>query len=186
MNKIAAIIGCASCWREDLDRFKSICSDFDVFAIGLDCPYEDEIKYFVTYHVEDIQKYKEKRKLKGLNLDYQVISHTNDFKKYCKERNKKIKWTEGVNVDVVYPYEPPSGSSSLLGTRAALIKLGYKKVVLAGCPLGIGNILNETKSYNVFKKGWTKLKPGLVDKVKSMSGWTKELLGEPTKEWIEE
>jgi len=24
----------------------------------------------------------------------------------------------------------------------------------------------------------------LIGKVKSMSGWTRELLGEPTKEWI--
>ena len=185
MVKIAAIIGCASCWENDLNQFKSICNDFDVFAIGLDCPYKGEIKYFVTYHVEDIEPYRRKRIDGNLSCNYKVIAHTNDFIKYCKERNKKQKWVN-TNVDVVYPHERPSGSSSLLGTKAALFKLGYDKVVLIGCPMDMGNILNKNQSYSIFRKGWLHFKSDLVGKVKSMSGWTRELLGEPTKGWLEE
>jgi hypothetical protein len=73
----------------------------------------------------------------------------------------------------------------LLGTKAALFKLGYNKVVLIGCPMDTGSIENKAKSYSVFRKGWLYFKSDLVGKVKSMSGWTKELLGEPTKGWVE-
>ena len=179
MGKVAAIIGCAPCWENDLNQFKSICNDFDVFAIGLDCPYKEEIKYFVTYHIEDIEAYKRKR-----TGDYKIISHTNDFIKYSRERRKKPEWAN-TNVDIVYPHQAPSGSSSLLGTKAALFKLGYNKVVLIGCPMDTGSIENKAKSYSVFRKGWLYFKSDLVGKVKSMSGWTKELLGEPTKGWVE-
>ena len=88
-------------------------------------------------------------------------------------------------MDIVYPHQAPSGSSSLLGTKAALFKLGYDKVVLIGCPMDTGNILNKNQSYSIFRKGWLHFKDSLKGKVKSMSGWTKELLGEPTKEWVE-
>ena len=179
MNKIALIVGCAPCWEDDLNRFKTICSEFDVFAVGLDCPCKEKIKYFVTYHVEDIEAYKEKNP-----GDYKVISHTNDFIKYSRERRKKPEWAN-TNVDIVYPHQAPSGSSSLLGTKAALFKLGYNKVVLIGCPMDTGSIENKAKSYSVFRKGWLYFKSDLVGKVKSMSGWTKELLGEPTKGWVE-
>ena len=179
MNKVALIVGCAPCWEDDLNQFKTICSEFDVFAIGLDCPYKEEIKYFVTYHIEDIEAYKRKR-----SGDYKIISHTNDFIKYSRERRKKPEWAN-TNVDIVYPHQAPSGSSSLLGTKAALFKLGYNKVVLIGCPMDTGSIENKAKSYSVFRKGWLYFKSDLVGKVKSMSGWTKEFLGEPTKEWVE-
>jgi len=179
LNKVALIVGCAPCWEDDLNRFKTICSEFDVFAIGLDCPYKEEIKYFVTYHIEDIEAYKRKK-----TGDYKIISHTNDFIKYSRERRKKPEWAN-TNVDIVYPHQAPSGSSSLLGTKAALFKLGYNKVVLIGCPMDTGSIENKAKSYSVFRKGWLYFKSDLVGKVKSMSGWTKELLGEPTKGWVE-
>jgi len=178
LNKVALIVGCAPCWEDDLNRFKTICSEFDVFAIGLDCPYKEEIKYFVTYHIEDIEAYKRKK-----TGDYKIISHTNDFIKYSRERRKKPKWAN-TTVDIVYPHENPSGSSSLLGVKAATKKLGYEKVVLIGCPMDTGNLLNKKKSYSVFQKGWLYFKSDLIGKVKSMSGWTRELLGEPTKEWI--
>ena len=148
MNKVALIVGCAPCWEDDLNQFKTICSEFDVFAIGLDCPYKEEIKYFVTYHIEDIEAYKRKR-----TGDYKIISHTNDFIKYSRERRKKPEWAN-TNVDIVYPHQAPSGSSSLLGTKAALFKLGYNKVVLIGCPMDTGSIENKAKSYSVFRKGW--------------------------------
>ena len=128
---------------------------------------------------ENIEAYKRKR-----TGDYKIISHTNDFIKYSRERRKKPEWAN-TTVDIVYPHENPSGSSSLLGVKAATKKLGYEKVVLIGCSMDTGNLLNKKKSYSVFQKGWLYFKSDLIGKVKSMSGWTRELLGEPTKEWIE-
>jgi hypothetical protein len=117
------------------------------------------IKYMATYHPNEIDEAKRLRREAGGNTDYQVISH-----------EKK----EGV--DIIEPYEAPTGSSALCGALAA-IRFGYKKIILCGCPL-------TDKKYVVFQAGWTAKKEKVKDFVRSMSGWTKEFLGEPTGEWL--
>jgi len=161
---IAAIIGCAPCWKEDFDRLQSLTSEFDVFAVGLDCPYIGRVDYFVTYHPKDIALYIKKRIRENLNTDFCIISHVPEK-----------------GVQVVYAYEKPSGSSSFLAAYAA-VDLEYSKVILIGCPL---EGQNEKKyKYEVFQKGWIAHNKDLKGRVRSMSGWTAAFLGEPDKEWI--
>lgn len=145
--------------------------EYDFMAIGLDAVhlYPWNIKYVATYHPEDIPLIKERRKPIG-NTDYLLICHVNEVD------GKKV---EGV--DIVTPYEPPSGSSALLGALTA-IRMGYEKIILCGCPLIGSNGANQT--YEGFCEGFIRKKEALKGKVKSMSGWTKEFLGEPTTEWI--
>mgnify|MGYP001190250737 CR=1 FL=1 len=144
---------------------------YDFMAIGLDAVhlYPWDIKYVATYHPEDIPLIKERRKPIG-NTDYILICHVDFFE------GKKV---EGV--DVVTPFEAPSGSSSLLGATTA-IRMGYEKIILCGCPLDGSNGKNQ--SYEDFRKGWERKEKELMGKVKSMSGWTKKFLGEPTTEWL--
>jgi len=144
---------------------------YDFMAIGLDAVhlYQWNIKYVATYHPDDIPKIKERREKIG-NTDYLLICHVNEVD------GKKV---EGV--DIVTPYEPPSGSSALLGALTA-IRMGYEKIILCGCPLIGSNGANQT--YEGFREGFIRKKEALKGKVKSMSGWTKEFLGEPTTEWI--
>lgn len=178
--KAVAVIGCSPDWEADFNKLKEICSNLIIVAVGLDCPYKGRVDYFATLHIEDIIVYYDKRQKEGLNTDYKVIAHTNDFIKYEKEHRKKVAYNR-IKIDIVCPYEPPSGSSALLATNA-MIKEGFDKIVLCGCPL---EGMNKTKqSYVQFQKGWKKHRALLGDKVRSMSGWTRELLGEPNLEWI--
>lgn len=164
--RCVAIIGCASNWEDDLNNLRALVDDFDVIAVGLDCPYTGHVHYFATYHVKDIQVYRKKRWAAALNVNFKVISHVNKPE---------------LNISLVIPYKKPSGSSSLLAAFAAVF-LKYDKVVLCGCPL---EGVNAKKfSYKGFRKGWTTYVSLLNGCVRSMSGWTKEFLGEPTKEWL--
>lgn len=71
------------------------------------------------------------------------------------------------------------GSSSLMGTKVALKYLGYDRVVLAGVPL--------TGAYkDHFLKHWQEAVPFLAGRVRSMSGHTRDLLGYPDEEWLNE
>ena len=165
------IIGRAPCWEEDLKNIESIIGiKYDIVAVGEDCPYEGHVDYLATYHHNGIPLYKKSREEKGLNTDYKVVSH-------LQPKNEKDR------VDYICKYEPPSGSSALLGTLMSL-QLGYTKIVLVGCPLEGKN--NHGHSYSVFRIGWKEKYDYIKDYVRSMSGWTKELLGEPTKEWWEQ
>ena len=164
MNPIL-IIGKADCWKEDLEKVKKLISAYDVMSVGMDCVYVEDIKYFVTYHPVDIPEYFKRRKSIGGNMDFQVISHK------CKS-----------GVDIIETHVAPTGSSALLGTAAA-IRLGYQKIILCGCPIeGINK--GGFRPYNYFQKGWVARFLEVKDFVRSMSGWSSQLLKEPDVGWL--
>ena len=160
------LIGCAPCWKDDLDKLKVIVDDFDVMAIGLDCPYSGQIKYFVTYHLQDIPIYKMRRRNANYNSNFLVIGYKKD-----------------IEVDIIELHKNPTGSSALLGVVAA-IRLGYKKIILCGCPMEGKSREKFGRDYNHFQKGWISRFSEIKDFTRSMSGYTKEILGKPIKEWI--
>jgi hypothetical protein len=159
------IIGCAPNWEDDFEKAKITIDNFDVMAIGLDCPYSGRIKFFTTYHFTDIQIYKIRRASAKCNMDFKVICH-------------KAK----PDVDIIEPHKEPTGSSSLLGVVAAISE-GYKKIILCGCPMQGKNKCGTTP-YEYFQRGWTARIKEIKDYTRSMSGYTKDLLGEPTKDWL--
>ena len=144
--------------------------EFDFMCIGIDAidNVKSEIKYVATYHPTDIRKIKEK-KIGGFNPKF-----------ICHEQNKEK------NVDIVIPIYKgageKSGSSALLGVYAAQM-LGYNKIIVCGCPLE-GVSKTTRYPYSNYRLGWLKSSKLEKDKVRSMSGWTKEFLGEVTKEWL--
>jgi len=164
-KNILIIIGSAPCALQDIAAVPRLC-DFDYLAVGLDAVdrYDCPVKYVATYHPAEIDQIRRRREAFGGNMDYLLIS---------MERRP--------GVDIVEPFEPPSGSSALLGTLAA-IRLGYKRIILCGCPLTGKNAAGG--DYENFRKGWAAKGSKLQDRVRSMSGWTAEFLGKPTDEWM--
>ncbi len=179
MKSILIIIGSAPCAGQDMANMMSLLDGryavADYMLIGLDAveKVRVHVKYFATYHPVDIVPAREKRAAIGGNTDYKIISH----QQYASD-------DDGVNlVDLIIPHEGPSGSSALLGTLAGL-QIGYKKIVLCGCPL-VG-VNDKQSDYAHFQKGWEAKKAALGDCVRSLSGWTKDFLGEPTRGWLHE
>lgn len=85
-------------------------------------------------------------------------------------------------IDYLFPGQTKSGSSGLFGIKVAL-ELGFDRVVLCGVPLvreagkiDKGEIWHGADS---FKAGWKQALPHIAPFVRSMSGWTRELLGAP-------
>lgn len=181
-NKILIIIGAAPCVADDMyDAVKLVmnrdsrniweCISF--MAIGLDAvdKYPWSLDYFATYHPSEIEEATERRAKAGGNTDYMVISHQQHAQ---KDTGRGL-------VGLILPCEPPSGSSALLGVLAG-IKLGYEKIIVCGCPLTGTN--DKGYDYAHFRVGWEVKLNEIKDKTRSMSGWTKELLGEPSEKWI--
>ena len=78
------------------------------------------------------------------------------------------------------------GSSSQLAVMAAF-KKGIDRVVLCGVPLDASphyDDPNPWDAYEKFRPAWQLHLNLFRGKVTSMSGWTAELLGYPTREWI--
>ncbi|PWJ81486.1 hypothetical protein C7441_11018 [Pseudaminobacter salicylatoxidans] len=96
--------------------------------------------------------------------------------------------------DIVTPSmfegQKDSGSSGLFAVKAALQDLGFAKVVLCGVPMTVeaGHFRSPSLPWVGalrHRVGWEQALPHLTDCVRSMSGWTAELLGKPTKSWLD-
>ena len=169
MNKRLLIIGSAPCVYADIERAQ-VFGDFDVMAIGIDAldKYSGAFAFVASNHQEDIMPIHavmlQRSEACGYNGPYLMIAPEH--------------WR---GVQIVEPYRPPSGSSAITGAFAA-IRLGYEKIILCGCPL-TGNA-PEGNPYEAFRPGWETHRAVFDGIVKSMSGWTRDLLGAPTEEWL--
>ena len=170
-HKILIITGSAACVNEDIEALRPIgrLQPCDYLAVGFDAvdKYAWPIKYVATYHPEKIDMTRERRASIGGNTDYKLI---------CHEQRP------GVDI-VIRDWWKPSGSSALLGVQAGLMA-GYKKIILCGCPLTGKN--SDGASYEHFRGGFEARKAEIAPYVRSMSGWTADLLGKPTPEWFAE
>ncbi len=180
--KFLIIAGSAPCVNADLAAIPEH-NRFDFMLIGCNSPAILNIRR-LDYHVsheDDFAPVRERRLLNGLNVYYKAISNQHH-----------------PTVDVCYPdmtgptcyqcrprpmsNDPAnlhyySGSSAMLGLKVGL-RLGYQKIILAGVPL------NEDR-YAHFQVGWRWIADLLkCCPVRSMSGYTRELLGAYTEEWL--
>lgn len=185
MNDIIIVLGIAPCLEEDLFNItSSSIVSFDYMAIGVDCSDRVifDIQHAASYHPDEFVEFKERRKAIGGNLNYKTHSHMHGE---IREKDGSIKI---VPVDYIWPLvakHPFSGSSSFIGCQAAL-SFGYKKVVMCGCPMIGPSQSKKSQCYDVFQQGWVKFAPSMFgDRVKSMSGWTREFLGCPTEDWLQ-
>jgi len=171
MNRVLIIYGAAPCNADDYTEAIKIVGDADVAGVGLDTalvriPFE----WIVTLHPKEAEEIRLRRNNGGLGA-ITIVSHElsdgdgNDY-----------------DVDALTPYVPPSGSSALLGVLHG-IRLGYRKIILCGCPL-MGKS-EKGYEYSNFRKGFEGHYDEIAGWVKSMSGWTRDFLGAPLEAWID-
>jgi hypothetical protein len=79
------------------------------------------------------------------------------------------------------------GSTGLLAVKV-LIEEGFDRIVLAGVPMSSeGGHFYDDKPWSGcdrYRVAWTVHKGEIAPFTRSMSGWTQELLGAPTPEWL--
>jgi hypothetical protein len=87
-----------------------------------------------------------------------------------------------------FPGQDRSGSSGLFALKVALVDLGYDRAVLCGVPMDerarhIANF-KPWRGAQTLRAGWVQALPAIADRARSMSGWTADLLGRPTPDWL--
>lgn len=174
----ALVLGGASCVWDEIKAAKSLFSPDIVVAcnhIGFTWPYK--LDHWCSYHCNLLPLWIEKRKMAGFD----------PAGKY---------WTNATRINVPFPIERLDnvigGSSGMLAAFVAL-EVGATKVVLAGIPMSpsLSHFHDEQQNKpwvdgKNYHKHWIENKPRLEGKVKSFSGFTMELLGTPTKEWLDD
>ena len=167
---IALVLGCATSVWEDAEKALTLCKPSCVIVINdMIARWPTPAQHAVTFHPEKMDAWCSARTVAG----YPQI-----------ETYWSYKPAKGVDRVV---RKPGYGSSGLFAARIATEQLKCA-VVLAGVPISreaahIGNPGKPWTQDKSFQGAWRR-QVELRSKVRSMSGWTRELLGEPTPEWI--
>ena len=141
--------------------------------------YPGEITHWVSFHAHGLPRWAAERDARGFP---EAASYwTSPFK------GTTVAEVSGKPVGRVGCV---GGSSGLIAVTVALEKVEADRVALAGIPMDNerGHVdddlaWNEAQHY---RQAWVDALPRLSGRVRSMSGWTKELLGgePPTPEWL--
>ena len=172
---VALVLGGAQCVYNDIAAAQAMFKPDIIVAvkdIGITWPHVD---YWATLHPERLPKELKQRRDAGLPDPKAIYSY-------------RMRVPSGLGIEIRV-LDTPGGSSGMLGTQAAL--LVADKAVLVGIPLDPKQVhycrpkKGGWPPANMYRKVWTEAHPKLKDRVRSVSGWTRDLLGAPTKEWLE-
>lgn len=172
MNLI--VLGGAGGVWSDLDQALELCPDADIGAVneaGRD--YTGHLTLFASLHPEKFQRWQRDRERKGLNTDYTACSHKRHF---------------DTRIDFV-TNEIWGGTSGLFLCQVAAINFGYDRIICCGMPIDDRAKYFDSKAWEGvkrYRRGWVEAtqQPELKGKIRSMSGWTRELLQAPTPDWL--
>lgn len=183
--RTALVIGCAkNCWLE-VWQAKQICSFDTIYCVKLAGVYFSEPRHFkwVTLHPEWSDDYERQRSEQGLHADYEIIAPPpGEVGMHGKKGN--------IARRVSYRY-PGMDSSASSGGYAAKVALedGHDRVILAGVPMDTdASHFTRGKPWlqrDSFTIGFKKSAQHFAGRVRSMSGWSAEILGTPTPDWLD-
>lgn len=162
----ALVIGGAECAWDDAYRALELFKP-DAFAVVNDMlgRWPLRIDYGCTLHPDKLGEF-----LRGRRgpLPYQIWSH----RAHKNAQRRTTDW---------------AGSSGLFAVKV-LREENFDAIVVAGVPMvdKAGHIVRKETwpNANMFRGGWKKRFGEIEPYVRSMSGWTMELLGPPTPEWL--
>lgn len=178
---IALVLGGAACLHDDIVAANKLFKPDVIVAvkdIGITWPSYD---YWATLHPERLPKELGQRRAAGLPDPKAVYS----YRSHTGPRGSRSTRGLGIEMRVI---ALTGGSSGMLGTWAAL--LHADKVVLAGIPLDPKQMHYSRPKRGgwpaamLYRKQWTAEHKKFKGRVRSMSGWTSELLGTPSQEWL--
>lgn len=177
--RLAAVLGGA---RGGFDELASL-PPVPVFAVNdAAAEYPGQLEAFVTLHPEKLPMWLGKRRAAGLPEPGAIIAHTlppHEAPGVGREHVTEL-------LDYRWPDMTGSGSSGLFAVKVALAR-GYR-VVLCGVPMDPQRTHYEQSTFrndhSGFCEAWSIALPYLRDNVRSMSGWTAELLGKPDSNWL--
>jgi hypothetical protein len=181
--KRALVIGCSDNVWAEVEAARAIC-EFDAFyCVKLaGVHWQGGSFVWVGLHPEWMEQYAAERKALGLHMDFETVAPP-DSELGTSGKSRKI------DRRASYRY-PGMNSSASSGGYAAKVALedGFDRVVLAGVPMDRGaNHFTRGKPWEQrdgFIRGFKESMPYFRDRVRSMSGWTKEMLGEPDPTWL--
>ncbi len=185
---LALVVGSAACVWDDVRTAKELCK-FDavccVKRAGIAWP--DKFDVWATLHPEFMDDYEARRKAAGLPGGYEIVAPPeSELGTAGMGRNIPRR------VSYCWPEMDRSPGSGIYGIKV-MLEAGYR-VVAAGIPMNnephfLKHELWGNGTWDGlanFESGFKQAIPHMMDKVRSMSGRTQEILGGVSPEWLAE
>lgn len=153
-----------------------LCEPDAVFAVNdIGTRWTGTLRAWVTLHPEHMAKWRAERAERGFPDASEHVGH--EMGQPGIDRATSYLW----------PDMNASGSSGLFAVKVAM-EAGFDRIILAGIPMQAegAHFFNSASWGEVasFTEAWKIALPLIAPHVRSMSGWTKELLGYPSAEWL--
>ena len=174
-DAVAIIVGGGDRWKEELDEVLRLVGDRPVtyFYINDQIKSFDQPGYACTLHPDKLNghfNWLAVRKKAGLSPPLEVWSHRKHGA--VTHDTASAEW---------------KGSSGLFAVQVARRK-GFRKVIGCGVPMTVegGHFERRQKwqSAIAFRQGWLTCRNEITPDFRSMSGWTADIFGRPTQEWL--
>ena len=167
-----------SVW-EEVDEALSLGAYNAVIAVGrAGRDFNGDIDHWVSFHPSEMAMWRREREAAGKSPAGQFW--TANFRGKLLGRNSGLSPLSRVNCN--------GGSSGMIALTVAFEALRADKIVLAGIPMTATGGQYDTRGQwaeaNKYREPWEKLSEDQKERVRSMSGWTQEQFGSPTKEWL--
>lgn len=163
--------GASSVWNDAAAALDLFRPDVTVTVNDMLGAWLGRIDLFCTLHPEKAEKWLRQRRLTGANMDFETWAHAR------KPGSPKIDHTT----------PDWGGSSGLFAVKVAL-ECGCDRIVLAGVPMSAdgGHFFDAApwSEANAYHKAWLTHQSEIAPYVRSMSGWTADLLGRPDASWL--
>lgn len=180
---IALVLGgAAGVWKE-AERASKLCRFSHVIACNdAAVAWPGRLDAFVTLHPDRLFGWLQDRKAAGRPAALKTVVHEG-----WKARMQSDDLKPDVVTEYLFEGQRDSGSSGLFCVKYALVNLRLPKAVVCGVPMQASHghffRARDWSGAHKHQKGWVQAMPHIAGRVKSMSGWTRELLGEPDREW---
>lgn len=187
LEDCARVLGGASCVYQDMEELDELVGrpwpGLTVAVNDIGVHFED-IDHWCSVHPEKLVGtdpdhpdglcWMEQREEEGLHDNYETWTHKPN------RGTSRVATIGG------------SGSSGMLAVQVAY-ELDCPKVILCGVPMDTRGWFDESLTHQEDKsftgaeshqRYWRRKKDRLIQRTRSMRGWTQELLGAPTRKWL--
>lgn len=185
----ALVVGGAACVWDDLSAYTG--SRDAVIAVNdIGAEWPEQLDAWVSLHARSFDtgpNWIKRRADNGHPRARRYFGHHGAFKGGRREYSQLQSFATPTGYDFA---GEKSGSSGLFAAKVALVDLGFDRVVLAGVPMTPTPHFNDKRNWTKpnasgqtsahgFRNSWLAVPQEYRDRMRSMSGWTRVLLGAP-------
>lgn len=188
--RTALVIGGAACVWEDIAAAKAIDYQAVIACNDIGAEWPDELDAWVSLHPRSFTtgpNWRQRRADNGHPPAKRYFGHPAAFKGRQAMALDLATFVTPTDYDFA---GEKSGSSGLFCAKVALVDLGFDRVVLAGVPMTPTAHFNEKRNWTKanasgrtsahgFRNSWMAVPKEYRDRMRSISGWTRVLLGSP-------